>query len=689
MVPDLPTLTPVGVASIPAGRAIVPCEESRSVVRGRNVAGVAVASALAVVAASCAGGAEEAADTSGTVAVTSQSPVAASDPVGDPVDATVRPGWTVLVYSMADTDLEPFLLDDITEMGAVGSGDDLDIVALVDRASDYSDDPVLGLDDWQGAKLLHIGRGEAEVLEESGDLNTGDPAALADFIAEGIARFPAEKYALVISDHGAAWPGVGGDESSDHDVLDLAEINSGIAEGLERAGVDRLELLGFDACLMATYEVASTVAPFARRLLSSQELEPGHGWDYGVLQMLLDDPATDVDALGRALVDGFREQAISEGTEAEITLSLVDLERMADLDAALAAFTDALTPRAGALGPVIGRTRATTLGFGRQPDPTDDTHMVDLGMLVAEIGNDALDVSPQADDVLSALDQVVTYSTAGAAAQGATGLSIYFPPQEQWFSQDYTGVAVASGWVEFLAAYYAGGEAIPTDARAAFASDEAEVFFDDDGLNIIGTFDAAAADNVVEATISYGIVGDDGSVVILGTEPAAIADDGSGQVLGIFDLTTLTIDDGEDSAAAYIDLTIDDDDGIVTIDVPLLYYPPGVTDPERADEVLLSIVVDRDWNVLSETYYVYDDQTGTFGELTADPDGIIVPEVLVLGAEGDPEWQATTEVGLYADLPGLAYVFDELPSGTVVYVELSVTDFGGNTASIATTVEIP
>ena len=65
------------------------------------------------------------------------------------------------------------------------------------------------------------------------------------------------------------------------------------------------------------------------------------------------------------------------------------------------------------------------------------------------------------------------------------------------------------------------------------------------------------------------------------------------------------------------------------------------------------------------------------------------PEVLVLGEDGDGEWVATTEVGLFADLPALAYAFDELPSGTVVYVELSVTDFGGNTASIDATVEIP
>ena len=41
----------------------------------------------------------------------------------------------------------------------------------------------------------------------------------------------------------------------------------GISTGLADAGVEKLALLGFDACLMATYEVASTLAPLADRVI--------------------------------------------------------------------------------------------------------------------------------------------------------------------------------------------------------------------------------------------------------------------------------------------------------------------------------------------------------------------------------------------------------------------------------------
>jgi hypothetical protein len=214
-----------------------------------------------------------------------------------------------------------------------------------------------------------------------------------------------------------------------------------------------------------------------------------------------------------------------------------------------------------------------------------------------------------------------------------------------------------------------------------------EVSFDDDGLTVTAALGTNAATNVVDATIEYGIVDEDGSIVLLGREPAFLAEDGSGLVQGVFDLTTLVISDGEDRADAYIDITFDDE-GLLTIDVPLLYFPPDSNDGD-AREVLLSLVLDDEFDLLSETYYVYDDELGTFGELTADPAGIIVPEVLVIGADGEPTWVATTEIGLFANLPDLEYLFEALASGTTLYVELAVTDFGGNTSAIGSTVDIP
>ena len=597
--------------------------------------------------------------------------------------------WTVLAYSIADTDLEPFLLADVDEMAEVGSGEGLDIVALVDRAADYSSDGVVGLEDWTGGRLLEITKGGAEILEELGDVNTGDPEVLAGFIAAGVDAYPADNYALIISDHGASWPGVGGDESAEHDGLTLDEMSSGIGAGLEAAGVEKLDLLGFDACLMATYEVATTLAPHAERMLASQELEPGHGWDYTALQVALDDDGLSVDELGTALIDGFEAQAEAEGTESEITLSLIDLTQMAAVDEALATFTGALVERGAAVAPTVGRTLAKNLGFGRSPDPFEDTQMTDLGILAGTIGVEALDVSDAADALVRAINDAVVDKVDGRSTSGATGLSIYFPPRADYFSAEYRQIETAGDWMAFLDSYYEAGAAIPEGEQAAFTG-EAETFFDEDGLNITGLFELAAEDNLAEAFVRYGLVEDDGSISFLGEEPGAIAEDGSGLALGIFDLTALTISDGEDSAYGYLDMTVDEESGLVTIDVPMAYYAPDDVDGETYQDVLLSLVLDGETgDLVSETYYVYDDDLGTYGEATLEPEGIIVPEVLNILDDGTEEWIATSDVGLFADLPSLAYDVEDLESGTEIYVELYVVDFGGNYDTVSAYVTVP
>lgn len=593
-----------------------------------------------------------------------------------------RGSWTVLTYSIADTDLEPYLLEDVDEMGEVGTQDGLSLVTLLDRADGYSEDPVLGMDDWVGGRLIEVVPGGGQVVQELGDVNTGDPQVLAHFVAHGVQTYPADNYALVISDHGASWPGVGGDESSDHDTLTLAEMRDGIAAGLEGTGVERLDLLGLDACLMATYEVAAAMAPVADLMLASQELEPGHGWDYTSLAAAAE--GVSPVELGTALIDGFAAQATDWGTETEITLSLVDLTRMPVVEEALDAFSGALVAQADGVSATVGRTLAQTLGFGRSPDPDEDSFMTDLAILAGEIGVDSLPVSDEADALVRAVNEAVLARVDGQATRGATGLSIYFPPRAEHYDETYRSIGVADGWATFLSTYYGVGAAIPQESRASFGGD-AEVWFDEDGVNIATVLDEAAAANVAEAYVRYGVVDDDdGTTTYLGEEEAEVDDDGG--VLGVFDLTTLEMTDGEDSAPAYVVLTGDDGWEVVTIDVPMAYYAPG-EDDDPAD-VLLSLVADVDsGDLLSESYYLHNGSQ--YGAFTADPEGIIVPEVLVAGPDGAQEWVGTSDVGLWADLPGLGYEWVDLPPGTTLVVELWVVDFGGHEDVVSTVVTVP
>jgi hypothetical protein len=57
--------------------------------------------------------------------------------------------------------------------------------------------------------------------------------------------------------------------------------------------------------------------------------------------------------------------------------------------------------------------------------------------------------------------------------------------------------------------------------------------------------------------------------------------------------------------------------------------------------------------------------------------------------DGTEEWLLTSDVGLYADLDSLVYALEPLPSGTRLYIELVVVDFGGNYGSVSAVVSVP
>ncbi len=246
-----------------------------------------------------------------------------------------------------------------------------------------------------------------------------------------------------------------------------------------------------------------------------------------------------------------------------------------------------------------------------------------------------------------------------------------------------------SGWVDFLDAYYSAGQGIAETDVPAFVSLEPDVTGDATGLTVAGTLDMISVENLTSATISYGIQLDDGSTAYYGDEPATIADDGSGLVSGFYDLTVLHISDGADTATAYISLGIDDETAGFGLEVPMAYYPPGWVEGDPYEDVVLNIAVDGEGTIGDETYFAIDPETGTTGELYAEPDGIVVPQMLIVDADGNSSWSPTSDVGLFADLPNLMYAFEPLEVGTSIVVTLEVTDFGANTAAISSVAEVP
>ena len=93
-----------------------------------------------------------------------------------------------------------------------------------------------------------------------GRRNMGAAETLADFIRYGISHYPADRYGLVLWDHGSGpLLGVCFDPLFDGDSLTLSELSQALSDGLP-AG-ERFDLVALDACLMGAVETAAALAP--------------------------------------------------------------------------------------------------------------------------------------------------------------------------------------------------------------------------------------------------------------------------------------------------------------------------------------------------------------------------------------------------------------------------------------------
>lgn len=623
----------------------------------------------------------------GAIAVAASIMIGSSPSTGQADDDD--PGdWTFMVYMIGDTNLEPYALDDIAEMASVGSTDDVNIVALVDRSPDYTTDPAVDLDDWEDTRALRVEQDHLEVIGEPGELNMGDPATLTEFITETAANYPADHYGLVLWDHGAGWPGVGPDETDGEDVLELAEIDQALTDGLADAGIEKLDLMGFDACLMGTYEVASIISQHADYMIGSQEVEPGHGWNYEELSILTENPDTSVTDLGSAILDGYAAQAEDWGTETDITLALLDLAQVAGVQDAVTQLADVYQADPDGLGPEMAVAHNDVLEFGRDPDPELATNQIDLGGYVANLAETGgPEVAEAADAVAAAIDALVLDETTGPAMESASGLSIYFPEVEDYFLDGYDQLSEVPAWPDALAAFFASGDRLSEEMQARFSEgeDATDVVFDDEGVTFTAYLPAGAASAVIDASVSVGYR-DGEDIVYVAEMPASLnVGDDEASVSARYDLTYMTLSDGEDEMAVYRSITVDPETGYSTVDIPLSYVAP---DDDEYQDALLSIIVDESGTILEEDFYLID-ESGTYGSMTPDPDARIYPVALVLVGDEDWEFQITDDVGISADLPSIEYALEYLESGTTLVLDADVQDYGQSADTASVEIEIP
>jgi hypothetical protein len=235
---------------------------------------------------------------------------------------------TLMIY-MIGPDLESksgLGTEDLEEIA--GSGVDLGDVNVIVCAG--------GTEKWRNEDMsaesntiLRLRRGGFTTEETWEAASMGDKETLSGFLTYCAENYPADEYALILWDHGSGpVMGFGMDTLHDRDNLTLAEMR----EAMEASpfGPDtKLAWVGFDACLMASAELACVWSDYADYLVASQEVEPAFGWRYSFLKdaAKVDTPEL-LNSVTRTYLESCEAYYVEKGyAERDTTLSCMDLSK--------------------------------------------------------------------------------------------------------------------------------------------------------------------------------------------------------------------------------------------------------------------------------------------------------------------------------------------------------------------------
>ncbi len=362
---------------------------------------------------------------------------------------------TVLVY-MAGASIQSEACEDIYEMALAETGDNVNLAILAGGAKQWDIDEIKG-----GSRtLMTLRDGDIEDLEDWGWKSMGSEESLLEFLEYGLTEFPADRTVVILWNHGAgSEAGVCFDYTTqDQDGLSLNEINDVLYDLDEDLGGFHIDVLGCDACMMATYEMAAMLAHYdIDYYIASEELESGVGWHYTPwLQALDRDPGMSGDALCRMIVDGYMDAALKDNPNDYLTLSAVDLSAMPDLQDVFEEFAAALMgqlEQGNAADVRRGRSRMYT--FGSFVDGSWD--MVDMAAV--------LDAYAQFDPDLAArarksLARAMLINRQTDNLDPCCGLSVLIPQDTKDEFEAYVDGLDLSfympNWFGFVKAYAAG-----------------------------------------------------------------------------------------------------------------------------------------------------------------------------------------------------------------------------------------
>ena len=353
---------------------------------------------------------------------------------------------TLLVY-MCGTDLESkygMASNDLGEMAGANLSDKINIIVYTGGCNNWKTSGI----STKVNQIYQVQKGGIkQLVADDGAKPMTDPNTLSSFIKWGASNYPADRYELILWDHGGgSVSGYGYDEKyKSSGSMNLSNINKAL-----KAGGVTFDFIGFDACLMATAETAIMLDKHADYMIASEETEPGIGWYYtNWLNKLSENTSMPTIEIGKNIIDDFVAECNRKCGGQKTTLSIIDLAEFSNtVPSKLTDFSKGISDKIEAKEyKTISDARYATREFAT----SSKIDQVDLVDLATNIG------TPEAKALADALTGAIKYNRTSLSMTKAYGVSIYFPYKRVSYvdtvSQTYSDIGMDSEYTKAIKSF--------------------------------------------------------------------------------------------------------------------------------------------------------------------------------------------------------------------------------------------
>lgn len=313
--------------------------------------------------------------------------------------------------------------------------------------------------------IYQIKNNRLSLLQEYPAKKVGESETLGAFMKYCTDNFPAEQYGLLLQDHGGGPNhGVCSDFRNNHDTLSMKELQDAFSyAGFGKS--NKLEFVLFDACLMASLEVAHCMSDYVNYMVASENVSYVYGSDYSFMRSLNEyNSGADI---GKAYVDCFYKTSTDLGKRImqgggsvyDITYSCVDLSCMPSLERAINSYFSKVSGNNSSGALHIRRCSENARGvmefsdsYGSAVDAVYD--LVDFKDMLLAIGNAG--AAQEYNNLLSELDKFIVYNKATTSRMA--GITVYTPKHINSQAYTYSSFGFASEYTKYVDACYKSAE---------------------------------------------------------------------------------------------------------------------------------------------------------------------------------------------------------------------------------------